>query len=506
MRAKALSDSATVNAGVSSIQSVSEAHFAHRLRSTMNAPKGSSPQSFWSDLQIPLVGSRRKRHQWRPKVMRPWSMLDRYAEWHAASLSKDDSRFLYVTTWAGLGNRILAVLSAFVLAILTDRVLLLDEAVWNGEDLFAPPIDWSPVRWPAFVKLRASRDTADWHTIDTDQHPFTETLSLLACANLTEAFPQRVLHLHSIGQYLVTLLLLRPLYPATELRERLGARPARQLMRFLLPPATSASQLLSAQPSLRLARPLLCVQLRMHNDWVRRGTPRLVDSATMCATHLLAETATATAHGATAPSLERAVPGHAALAPTTLSRDGAARAPWSPTRQSASGVARRGRSGVNDAVGNGSSVHIAADNSTARDALSATLSDLLGASVSYAQSMAESARQEKLADAWQELLLLSRCDALLTTGGSTFGYVARLLARAPLHRQRYLTKWADTERPFEVGVDCPVLRTAEPCLMHAWREDWRVQGLSCIVEQLRQARAPEMDHLLNPVGERSQCF
>ena len=309
--------------------------------------------------------------------------------------------------------------------------------------------------WPEFLALRREEGDArgEWLTIETEKRPFTSMLTRLVCSNLSEAFPQRVLHLHSIGQYLGSLLLHRPDLPsAAELRTALGARPTRQLMRFLLPPADSAMQLLNAHPSMRLARPLLCVQLRMHNEWVLRGTPRLIETAAKCA-------------GQLSPEL---------------------RAPH------------------NSNV----SIHIASDNATARDVLIDDLEARIPSVVGYAPAMAEAARKELLADAWLELLLLSRCDALLTTGGSTFGYVARLLTRAPMHHQRYMTRWTDTTREFEAGVDCPLLRTTEPCLMHAWRQDWDVMSLACFrpeAERLKHSH-PEIEHLIEPTGERSQCF
>ena len=50
----------------------------------------------------------------------------------------------------------------------------------------------------------------------------------------------------------------------------------------------------------------------------------------------------------------------------------------------------------------------------------------------------------------------------LTTGGSSYGYVARALSVAPLRRQRVLSRWAELEQrgtPFALEADCPTLRT-----------------------------------------------
>ena len=105
------------------------------------------------------------------------------------------------------------------------------------------------------------------------------------------------------------------------------------------------------------------------------------------------------------------------------------------------------------------------------------------------------------------LLVLARGDSLLTTGGSSYGYVARALSAAPLRRQRVLTRWEELERrgrPFALDDDCPLLRTREPCLMHAWREDWNLTRLPCF----EPSRFPPavLRHLTDPLHELSQCF
>lgn len=416
-------------------------------------------------------GARVARRALRDDAWPEQSLLEAYAARNNVARAEGPGggqRFLYLTTWAGLGNRVLAVLSAFVLAILTDRILLLEESVWNGEHLFDAPIDWQPASWPAFVALRdrQSRTTATarlWTTIDTEEQPFPHLPALL-CANLTRSFPQRVLALRSIGQYLVPLLLSRTAAPAPELSAALGDEPARHLMRFLLPPTAALRERVDREPSMRLRRPLVCVQLRMHNDWVRRGSPRLLEAATRCTSTMLSASPRLGRH---TDQLEEA-------------------------------------SAANDKGGR--SVHIATDNVSARAALSGALAtEHSGVHVSFVREAAEAARQERLVDAWLELLVLARCDALLTTGGSTFGYLARVLAQgAPLHRQRYLTGWMDESEPFRTARHCPLLQTTEPCLMHAWRPDWDLRKkASCFVNV---TPGPVRDHLIAPLGPGSQCF
>ena len=81
------------------------------------------------------------------------------------------------------------------------------------------------------------------------------------------------------------------------------------------------------------------------------------------------------------------------------------------------------------------------------------------------------------------------------------------MSGAPLRRQRALTRWAGLEQrgaPFALEDDCPALRTREPCLMHAWRDDWRLDQLPC----WEPGRfAPQVArHLRDPLGAESQCF
>ena len=150
------------------------------------------------------------------------AFLDEYISWVEAQRTSPTSEpnFLYLTTWAGLANRLIALLSAFALALATKRILVLDEDALP-EPLLAPPVAWDVDSWPQFARLRTAQqaavgegkgwvttDTPGWVTIDTERKPFDATLERLGCANLSVAYPQRVLHFHSIAQYLVPLLQL----------------------------------------------------------------------------------------------------------------------------------------------------------------------------------------------------------------------------------------------------------------------------------------------------------
>ena len=110
-----------------------------------------------------------------------------------------------------------------------------------------------------------------------------------------------------------------------------------------------------------------------------------------------------------------------------------------------------------------------------------------------------------MTDAWLELLALSQSDALVTTGGSSFGYLARALSRAPPERIRVLTGWDRADaRPFALAADCPTVASREPCLMHAWRADWQVGATPCFRAAAYDERT--LAQLLRPMERRSACF
>ena len=86
------------------------------------------------------------------------AFLDEYISWVGAQRSSPASEpdFLYLTTWAGLANRLIALLSAFALAIATKRVLVLDEDALP-EPLLEPPVAWDVDSWPQFARLRTEQ-------------------------------------------------------------------------------------------------------------------------------------------------------------------------------------------------------------------------------------------------------------------------------------------------------------------------------------------------------------
>ena len=82
--------------------------------------------------------------------------------------------YLYFVTWAGFANRVLALLSALVLAILTDRVLLVDDDAFPAH-LFELPIRWLASECAYFSALPRTSD--EWRVVETEQKPFTAELA-----------------------------------------------------------------------------------------------------------------------------------------------------------------------------------------------------------------------------------------------------------------------------------------------------------------------------------------
>ena len=368
--------------------------------------------------------------------------LSAYTQFHRVALVNPSSstRYLYFVTWAGFANRVLALLSALVLAVLTDRVLLVSDDAFLP-DLFELPIRWLASECAAFAALPRTSD--EWRVVETEQTPFTAELARLGCANLSAP---RVLEYRSIAQYLVPVLLRNPNLRGAALLRELGDSPVQSLLRYLLPPSARVRERLATLLADAPQRPRsVGLQLRMHNTWVRAGNRRLTDWAARCALH-----------------------------------------------------ARR-------ALGDADAgVHVASDDDAARAIVRRTVTARGVPSVT-SLALGSAATSENMSGAWLELLALSQSDALVTTGGSSFGYLARALSRAPPDRIRVLTGWDRADaRPFALATDCPTVVSREPCLMHAWRADWQVGATPCFRAAAYDERT--LAQLLRPMERRSACF
>ena len=200
----------------------------------------------------------------------------RHTQFHRVALVNPSSstRYLYFVTWAGFANRVLALLSALVLAVLTDRVLLVSDDAFLP-DLFELPIRWLASECAAFAALPRTSD--EWRVVETEQTPFTAELARLGCANLSAP---RVLEYRSIAQYLVPVLLRNPNLRGAALLQELGDSPVQSLLGYLLPPSARVRERLAELLADAPQHPRsVGLQLRMHNTWVRAGNRRLADWA-----------------------------------------------------------------------------------------------------------------------------------------------------------------------------------------------------------------------------------
>lgn len=113
---------------------------------------------------------REKRYQQNPYIANPYlrQALESYEILHAqatagnitedllrAATSKDGGavhRYLYLElTSSGLGNRLNSLLSGFLYALLTHRVLLVSAGTYSFDDLFCQPFSGGNWLWPQVV-------------------------------------------------------------------------------------------------------------------------------------------------------------------------------------------------------------------------------------------------------------------------------------------------------------------------------------------------------------------
>lgn len=127
--------------------------------------------------------------------------LTAYAEHHAAAtgnraaliedllravvtMASAKHRYLYVDLSAsGLGNRLNTVISAFLYAVLTHRVLLLSTPEFDWDDLFCQPFPGGDWVWPA---------TVQWENMTTWQRDHNYGHRLLAVAGADWAALERL--------------------------------------------------------------------------------------------------------------------------------------------------------------------------------------------------------------------------------------------------------------------------------------------------------------------------
>ena len=176
-----------------------------------------------------------------------------YTVFHAQQLKDmgNHTRFLIHSTWHysshGMGNRLLSLVAAFLYAVLTERVLILDwrhsEDQWDLDDLFAsPPIDWDFRRLADhYGGNQFILDAKGKHpTLEVNEHWGSENNRLsyeeLLCSPLNSTLRQDTQFLAMYGNQYFSPLLIHNVHVRSRLESAgfSAGRLAPPVMRFLL--------------------------------------------------------------------------------------------------------------------------------------------------------------------------------------------------------------------------------------------------------------------------------
>jgi hypothetical protein len=169
-----------------------------------------------------------------------------------------------VSPTIGLGNRMLSIISAFLVALLSRRAMLI---YWQPhvppqlDELFAlpPGLQWDYIQ-ALQTKFDPQEVAANSEAVEFfDSWPRQHTLSLLACGDLERAWKAPVVQLYT-NQNIINILRENPFYQA-RLARVFGNDVFGPIARFLLRPAPSVAVHLA--PLLASARPTLAVHLRL---------------------------------------------------------------------------------------------------------------------------------------------------------------------------------------------------------------------------------------------------
>ncbi|TVU28638.1 hypothetical protein EJB05_20162 [Eragrostis curvula] len=338
------------------------------------------------------------------------------------SVGSPECKYLVSISYRGLGNRILAAVSAFLYAVLTDRVLLIDPSN-EMDELFCEPFPGTtwllPPDFPVSSYTNFSIDTPESYgnmlknkvlrnDVDVSSTTATQQLPAFAYLHLDHDYgdedkmffcadDQRLL---SNVPWLVMrtdLYTVPGLFLVTSFQEQLDALfPERDavfhhLGRYLFHPTNRVWGLVTRYYRAYLARAglRLGVQVRAFDDWQAKS-PHVLQQITSCVwkEKLLPELLATAEEEHTAPT-----PGAVAKSTTVLITSLRA---W--YYEQIKGMYWEQATATGEDV----SVHQPSHDE-------------------YQQFGAKS-HEDK---AWAEMYLLSLCDALVTSGWSTFGYVAQ---------------------------------------------------------------------------------
>ena len=182
---------------------------------------------------------REKRYQQNPYIANPYlrQALESYEILHAqatagnvtedllrAATSQDGAvhRYLYLElTVSGLGNRLNSLLSGFLYALLTRRILLVSAGTYSFDDLFCQPFSGGNWLWPVEVSFDHLVNMAEYKdrflpiagTADTHIHTLIYPLNLFSTTDTPfHSTTTCVLTTTTMLLLLLLLLLMHPLY------------------------------------------------------------------------------------------------------------------------------------------------------------------------------------------------------------------------------------------------------------------------------------------------------
>jgi hypothetical protein len=159
-------------------------------------------------------------------------------------------KFLHVTPRYGLGNKILSVVSAYALAFITDRALIVD---WGQEKeffdpLFQPPFDWDADKFLATHRAGMSLQNALILPMTGLSDQLIASSTMLACDDLNAIDDSKTFLLIDADQYFLPLLALNE-HHGTRIREVFGADPFSSIVRWLFRPAPAIAEQVRAEPA-----------------------------------------------------------------------------------------------------------------------------------------------------------------------------------------------------------------------------------------------------------------
>lgn len=176
--------------------------------------------------------------------------IERYDKLHAeaeqrqgvkeAFESKDkasiQNKYIYVEmSTSGLGNRFMAMVSSYLLALLTDRVLIIHSTSFDISTVICTPFSESSIFLPEGTDLEAVQQGDKHLLIDGS---YSGKFNEMAKRDMEAAYGDKpIWKLHEVEQYFMPALFANPVYADTLKKWFPSRNVATKLMRYLLHPA-----------------------------------------------------------------------------------------------------------------------------------------------------------------------------------------------------------------------------------------------------------------------------